>query len=260
MVDLNSILNPGFKSSDYNASNFTKFDYYSGSQITVWMGNILIDDISSIQWVRTQNKRPIYGYASQQFDDVAKGTVLIQGNFTVNFKQAGYLTLVMREIRKIYASTVENQQNWSTIKDLIGLHLKNGTFGPQTSQEIIDIGNSPDFASLAKIYENTIWGGGVPTTEDSQVSTDGVVAEAASAVDVLQHREIPKGFTILITYGNSSGSSARTLNDYIQSTTKTLVGVHLTGESQVIQTGGQPIMEQYDFIARGTDEQLGNER
>jgi hypothetical protein len=240
--------------------NINKFSYYSGSQITVWFGDIMIDDVVSIQWSRSQNKKPIYGYASQQFDAVAKGTVIIQGNFVLNFRQSGYLSLVMYEIKRLYGNMAQPAA-WPVIRGLVAQHLKNGTFGPQTTQEILDIGNDPDFMQLAKGYESAIWGGGVPNAMDPVLGTDeGNQYVNTSPPDVRQHQYIPDGFNILITYGNTSGNDARTMNDYVQSSTKSLTGVHLIGESQMIQTGGQNVMEQYDFFARGTDEQVGTSR
>ena len=249
--------NPGFR-TDYDVGSINKFDFYSGSQITVWFGDILMDDINSIQWARTQNKRPIYGYASQEFDAIARGTVLIQGNFAINFRQVGYLTAVMDEIKNIYKDITGgkaaeekakfNSESWPQIRRLIGHHLKNGTFGPTTNQEIKDIGDNPDFLELAKIYEDTIWG------EFSAIDEYG--KQRKIAADISQSEIIPNGFNILITYGNTSGSENQTLNSRLQSTTKALNGVHLIGESQAIQVGGQPVQEQYNFIARSTDEYI----
>jgi hypothetical protein len=249
--------------TDYTLGSANKFDFYSGSQITVWFGNILIDDINAIQWNRSQSKRPIYGYASQQFDAVAKGTVIIQGNFTINFRQRGYLSAVMLRIKDLYkkfsedGNTTEEKAKWDSsrwpvVRDLIGMHLRNGTFGPQTVEEITALGESPDFFELAKFYEELIWGEGALYGDEGK--------ETKSPVDVYQQDLLSDGFNILITYGNTSGSEARTLQDQLQSTTKTLNGVHLIGESQVIQVGGQPVLEQYDFIARGTDEYIGTTR
>lgn len=245
--------------NDYDYGSVNKFDFYSGSQITVWFGNILLDDINSIEWARTQNKRPIYGYASQQMDDVANGTVLIQGNFTINFRQKGYLPAIMEEIKGIYEHFVGeksseekarfDQEGWPEVRNIIGLHLKNGTFGPTTSAQIKELGESQDFMELAKIYEDTIWG------DLSLIDKKG--QKMNSAADVVQSRFIPDGFNILITYGNTSNSEARTMSEKLQSTTKSLNGVHIVGETQSIQVGGQPIQEQYNFIARGTDEFVG---
>lgn len=254
---MSALANPQFR-SDYDTGSVNKFDFYSGSQITVWFGNIFMDDINSIQWARTQNKRPIYGYASQKFDAVAKGTVLTQGNFTINFRQVGYLTAVMEEIKNIYkditgGKTAEekakfNLESWPQVRKLIGHHLKNGTFGPTTSQAMKDLGDSQDFLELAKIYEDTIWG--------DVTAIDEYGKQREIAADVSQSEIIPNGFNILITYGNTSGSENQTLNSRLQSTTKALNGVHLIGESQAIQVGGQPVQEQYNFIARSTDEYI----
>jgi hypothetical protein len=234
-----------------------KFDFYSGSQITIWFGNILIDDINSIQWVRNQSKLPIYGYASQLFDAVAKGTVIIQGNFTINFRQRGYVPAIIEKIGWLYKVLAPtdaeekikfDQKMWPVVRDQISLHLKNNTFGPSTIQEIQDMGNNPNFYDLAKIYEDVIWG---------DYGTAELIQDNA---DVKQHKEIPGGFNILISYGNASHTEAKTLRDHMQSTTKSLVGVHLMGESQMIQVGGQPVQEQYSFIARNTDEYIGTSR
>jgi len=234
-----------------------RFDFYSGSQISIWFGNILIDDINSIQWVRSQSKMPIYGYASQLFDAVADGVVIIQGSFSINFRQQGYIPAVLDNIITIYKNLAPtdptgkrqfDQTKWPQYKDMIALHLRNGTFGPQTMAEIQELGNSQNFFELAKVYEDTIWG------------TYGQADSAKEVSDVKQSIDIPGGFNILITYGNPSHNDAKTLKDHMQSTTKSLVGVHLMGESQLIQVGGQPIQEQYSFIARNTDEFIGNSR
>jgi len=248
--------------SSYDFGSANKFDYYSGSQITVWFGNILLDDVNSIEWARSQNKRPIYGYASQQFDVVANGTVLIQGNFTINFRQRGYLSAIVNEIKGIYEhftggktseeKAIFDQDSWPEVRNVIGLHLKNGTFGPTTSQQIKDLGDSRDFLDLAKLYEDVIWG------EETKGSLVGHPATSKLLpLDVQQAKEIPTGFNILITYGNTSGNETRTMKDKLQSTTKSLTGVHLIGETQSIQVGGQPVQEQYSFLARGTDEYVG---
>jgi hypothetical protein len=245
----------------YNQSQdqfINKFDFYSGSQITIWFGNILIDDINSIQWVRTQGKMPIYGYASQLFDAVADGTVVIQGSFAINFRQSGYISAVLESITTLYKVLAPDdptgkqqfdQTKWPVIKDLIASHLRNGTFGPSSIAEIQELGNSENFFDLAKVYEDTIWG-----------ASDARNPALINAPDVKQSMAIPGGFNILISYGNPSHTETNTLRDHMQTTTKSLVGVHLLGEAQMIQVGGQPIQEQYNFIARNTDEFMGTSR
>ena len=72
-----------------------KYDYFSGCQSKVYFGDIWVDDIITIQWNSTQGKTPIYGYASQNFDAVAKGTFIVEGSLTVSFKEVGYLNAIM---------------------------------------------------------------------------------------------------------------------------------------------------------------------
>jgi hypothetical protein len=244
--NLQSILNSGNKSGGSAALAFNKFDYYSGSQIAVWFGNVFVDDVASIQWQRQQNKKPIYGYASQMFDSVANGTVIIQGSFIINFKQSGFLSMVMDEIQQIY-SGVTVVENYEAVQQLVQMHLRMGTFGPKTSEEIVALGNSPDFIAEAAAFENIIW-------EDVKKPP------TTTGPDVYQPMIMPDGFDILINYGSTSGNEHSRYTDYLQSAEKALLGVHLIGESQVIQVGGQPVMEQYDFIARNTDAVTGTRR
>lgn len=253
------------KYNEYNIGSINKFDFYSGSQITVWFGNIMIDDINSIQWQYSQNKKPIYGYGSQQFDAVAKGTIIIQGEFVVNFRQRGYISMVLDEIKSIYGN-IDNSEAWPEVKRLIGLHLKQGTFGPTTSEELINIGNSSDFAEIAQMYETTIWGVSEKGTLGGAFGAGLGIEDKGSLIDnipppdVQQSNILPDGFNILVTYGNPNHTAVKTLNEHMQSTVKSIVGVHLVGEAQSIQVGGQPCMEQYSFIARGIDENIGTIR
>jgi hypothetical protein len=259
-----SVINHGTKSTAGLIIN--KFDFYSGSQIGVWFDTIYLDDINSIQWTRQQSKKPLYGYASQLFDSVANGTVLISGNFTVNFRQSGYLASVMGAIKHLYNST-SNKENWPALRNIIDAHMKNGTFGPKTITELQDLGSSPDFIELSKAYEDIVWGPGVPLGDQPGRNTPQSVRDASERSynedsnrrrpsDIAQSYDAPDGFNITITYGNNATNQPNSISDYLQSTSKSLNGVHLLGESQIIQVGGQPAMEQYEFIARNTDETI----
>lgn len=241
----------GYKTTSQIGYTSNKFDFYSGSQITVWFGNVHIDDINSIQWVRTNSKMPIYGYASQLYDGVANGIITIQGTFAINFRQRGYLSAVMESISDLYAAlspydpkqkSMFDKRQWPLVQKMISNSLRNGTFGPQTMAEIQEIGKNPEFMDLSDLYRSAIWQDDIP-----QDFVD-------DAADTRQTTAIPDGFKILVQYGNSSQTQLNTINDRMHSTNKTLNGVHLTGETQTIRVGGQPVQEQYSFIARNTDE------
>ena len=79
-------------------------DWYSGSQIMVMMGDILIDDAVGITIRGQQQKVPVWGYASQYYSFVADGQVSFSGELTIAFKETAYLLFPARR----YANQVRN--------------------------------------------------------------------------------------------------------------------------------------------------------
>jgi len=238
--------------TDLNYTELQSFSYHSGSQISVWFGDVWVNDISAISWQYSQEKRPLYGYASQHFDAVAKGQVFLQGSFTVNFRNRDYISFIMKELPKLYEDIQaesydgSSSDTWRAIRPAISTHLRNGTFGPSTNAEILALAQSDNFWETADLYENAIWG---ELEKDSGMSID--------TADVMQYNIKPNGFDITITYGQISDKEPRSLYDVLSSTGKTLNGVQLTGSSQVIRANGEPIQEEYSFIARDMDKSIG---
>jgi len=76
-------------------------DYFSGSQMFLYIGNVWLDEVTSLQYTTQQIKTPIYGYASQLWDDCAAGHVLVQGQFSINFKEQGYLWATLRRTKNV---------------------------------------------------------------------------------------------------------------------------------------------------------------
>ena len=76
-------------------------DYFSGSQVAIYIGDVLVDEITSMNFAVHQSRAPIYGYADKYFRDVSEGNVLVQGTFTINFKEAGYLWLILNRYRAV---------------------------------------------------------------------------------------------------------------------------------------------------------------
>jgi len=233
--------NPTIKTTELQS-----FSYHSGAQISVWFDDIWVNDISSISWQYSQEKRPLYGYASSYFDAVARGQVMVQGNFTVNFRQEGYIRFVIDNIRRLERavktsfSASEANERWKKIRPTIASHLKNGTFGPQSYEEIKNLGQSLNFWEDVDAYENIIW----ESLEDQEK------LGPHGSPDMVQHVTQPEGFNIHVIYGEVVDKRSETPYDVMSSTTKVLKGVHLIGSSQIIQANGEPIQEGYAFFAR----------
>ncbi|HLX52685.1 MAG TPA: hypothetical protein VKR58_02030, partial [Aquella sp.] len=75
-------------------------DYFTGNSAVLYIGDVFVDEVTSFAFTVQQNKTPIYGYASQLFDDVAAGQVIVQGSFSINFKESGYLWLILHRYKK----------------------------------------------------------------------------------------------------------------------------------------------------------------
>lgn len=57
--------------------------YYCGADVQIWVNGTWFDNVSSFQYALTNNKSPVYGYFSEEFDAVARGTRLVQGQIGV---------------------------------------------------------------------------------------------------------------------------------------------------------------------------------
>lgn len=88
-------------------------DYYAGADVGVFIGGLWVDDIITIQHTLTNNKSPIYGYMSEKFDAVTRGTTIVQGQFAIAFKETGYLTTILENYKK------ENAGNITTIEETL---------------------------------------------------------------------------------------------------------------------------------------------
>jgi len=101
---------PNEYSDRYNYETY-KYDYYSGSQAKVFIGDIWVDDVVTIQYNVRQTKEPIYGYASQNYDAVAMGTVLGEGTMVVAFKEVGYLNVIRSYLQEQEKGVGQAQRN-----------------------------------------------------------------------------------------------------------------------------------------------------
>lgn len=113
-----SFRSPDTQSSRYNYRTY-KSDYFCGTQAKIYFGDIWVDDIITIQYSTNQNKTPIYGYASEHYDAVAPGTVLVEGQMTIAFKEVGYLNV-------IHSLLNEQRINVERAKNNVTQRLKRG--------------------------------------------------------------------------------------------------------------------------------------
>ena len=259
-----------------------EYDYFSGSQIGIYVGDVFVDDIASISFEIAQNKAPIYGYSSRFYDAIAEGTVIVQGELFVNYKEQGYLWAILdRYHSKLQSANekdkVRNAATRRTIEQLLQdeRRLLDGTGatldealaavdeglykgGLPSGSEPIDIFNlykdlaaleDDAFEDVAERFEYIIWDKDQKDFEqgnaliDPSVQTERKYAEDAGQLSQFRRPDQFPPFDIWITYGDITNPRAN-------STLTKLIGVSLTGSSQTIQISGEPILERYTFFAK----------
>jgi len=188
--------------------------YYCGGQAEIYLNDVLIDELNSLMFNTITNRSPIYGYASQLFDTVVKGNLIIHGTLTVNFIEAGYLNIIAQHL-------------WdrSAPPNDLGISLRDS-----------DLDTSTEFRARQTINQIHQLG----NKEFKKLATD-LNKKQNGSHQVTRFDKIPP-FDIYAVFGNHRDPDAN-------HTVKHIKGVYLTGESMVVEASGQPIMEQYSFIA-----------
>lgn len=247
-------------------------EYFSGSQMLLYIGDVWVDEITSLHYGRVTTKQPIYGYASQLWDDVSDGHVLVQGQFTINYKEQGYLWAILRRFKNIStnqalgARTGTNRDakfdralgiDGDGFEDRRPVWGSNATKVNRASIERITSGkatrgqqykfyhdlagystfdiNSPKdkaFEDIVEEFEDQIWAKGL----NNEGLNSQIRNPDASEFD---------GFDIYVTFGNYEVPTAN-------HTVQKIIDVRLNSQTKTVKIDGEPIQEAYSFIARTT--------
>lgn len=259
-------------------------EYFTAAQCSVYIGDILIDEITSLQVSVLQKKMPIYGYASQLFDKVAKGTVLVEGNFTINFKESGYLNTVLERYKSLNGDSslpslspyVSGNAFSQQLKNRTGGAKQNGTKGflsrlnieqaqqnqriadavvegkingrPITPEELIDFYQDLSGFNNDSPARSGSVSGALPGIEDTFESFEDRVWSTSNDDAEWNDRRADSNrfddFTIYVAWGDYN------TNDRVNHTSKRIDNVRIIGQHQQMDLSGEPVQEAYSFIAR----------
>ncbi|MCK9429440.1 MAG: hypothetical protein M0R17_05510 [Candidatus Omnitrophica bacterium] len=275
------------------------YDYYSSSDCKIFLGDIWCDDIVSIQYNCSQSKTPIYGYASQNFDAIAKGQILVQGTLAIAFKEVGYLNVIQatleaqrRNSSEVISSKIKSYQTEAkdgTAKFIPRLNTigeqsvdsqVSFQYSPNGSPQIIrqqqtieqiltskkgniassgvakELGLGPsdnrDFEDFAEVLEDSIWGdsnGQAINLVDKLKRVDEFDYNSNGGITTAKGRQYSDVLNIMLTFGD--------INDYRAEHTMIVINdVHFTSSSLIVNTDGNPIFEEYTFIARDINDSI----
>ncbi|MGG2085295.1 hypothetical protein [Lysinibacillus pakistanensis] len=195
-----------------NKHSTTNKRYYSSIDAEIYFGDFYIDEITHIAYTIQQNVMPLYGYNSYVYDEMAIGSRIINGQFTINFTKSNYL---IELLQKLESSTVQ----------LLGEKVSKEDDG-QESDVITGQSSTSDNSIINKRESN-----------DTYMSTN---------YDGIRQSKRPlwfTGFDIDVMFGRASSLSSKT--DHVM-----LEGVYLVSSMLNLDQNGQPVSETYTFIAR----------
>lgn len=227
----------------------------------IYIGDVFVDEITSISYTLRQSKTPIYGYASQLFDTTSRGQVIVQGQFTINFKEQGYLWAILcrwfnqaagpgRIANSLIAGKLNadpDGRGGAPIRGSNGTLMSRAgierlTSGDATRAERYQAYNSlagystfsggardKTFEDIMEAFEDHIW---------SNKTNDELLQMTRRADD--NHFD---GFDIFCTFGNYA-------NKFANHTVCKIIGVRLLGFGKVVALGQNPVQESYEFLAR----------
>lgn len=199
-------------------------EYFSGSQASIFIGDVWVDDILDWQCSVGAQATPIYGYGSTFYDRAVQGRVLVQGSFTINFREPNYLFAILARYQSFKPRlNVKEQQVTSPL--LEDLELKELSY--QDKRKNIDnfFSDLNSEGTIEGSVSNMILGGTGITEDPSRTSN---------------HFAIPT-FDIRIGYGT-------TLDE--NTVAEKILDVKLVGKGKIISANGEPIRESYSFFAK----------
>lgn len=225
--------------------------YYGGLDVGVYMGQIFIDDIVQIGYVQTEQVRPCYGYADWTPHHFQHGARIVQGSFTINFKDANHILKTM--------DMVTSPQSSKAIDTILGVDPKMNNKVKQVLTKDLTM------EDMMTMYTNSIGGGkeGFLQYKEAAKQLYWKLPGQQSTTNLMNDLVLPSDtrprykyeFDITIKYSEPEddmrgiGDDNRSLKGSF-GTIRTIKGCHLTSEAQTIEDSGKNVLEMYSFVAR----------
>ena len=266
--------------------NVYEYDWFSGSQINLMIGDVLIDSCVGLQFKVDQSKTPVYGYASQYYSFAADGKVLVQGSFSIAFKEAGYLFWPMRRFINREAEGEWTSPRYSTDKEGNIIHgydltKSDGTFlneaqkarrkevmkanveqmakwqhgdnlkaGSEYNNFWLELGAMEDdkFEDWAEVFEDAIWYGSDPA---NPLMRDKLFSNNLEEHQLISQEDVlshrrADQYPQIDIWITYGDMSRQPVNH----TVKKIMDVSFVGQAQTVEVSGEPTYEVYNFFAK----------
>lgn len=249
------------------------YDYFfSGEDVKIFIDGLFDAtdemDIASMAYVVKQEKQPLYGFWSYNYDAMMYGTRLITGEFSIYSRYPRRMTQLLEKAAKVRSESSNANPSTSVISSL----------------------NSSIEDKSDEININKYW----TSTQLDRVTTGAKTLSALEGYEDTSHNifSAHPPFNLVIFYGaEETGITSTSISTYKSGTEVNeqlnsdrilatdmnerssllannrtpmkivLQNVQLVSMSTSYQSGGQPLVENYQFIARDfyfTDDNIGD--
>lgn len=230
-------------SPEFIAPNIVQGKYFTMTQARLYIGTLFIDELNSVQFTLQDNQIPIYGYASRDFDALAQGKALVQGQLTINFISEGYLYTALNA----YAENVgqppaavggtakvaaQQQARMNTlVTGLNSSSLIDNTAAITTAkQEVLNLAATSNGKTLLNNAKTL-------NIQNNDVEQNNLLGLAGGDYPNAVYQNIP--FDIVINFQGAG-----------RTVTRRLESCSLISNETVMDHNGSPILDSYGFIAR----------
>lgn len=153
--------------------------------VELYFGDTYIEDAHDISWQVIQQQQPLFGYNSYLFDELALGSRIVQGTFTINFTGAGVVDRLINAAKNTTSLASSYTITKSTTENTVMEHKNNGVVS--TGDEKAPIWTPLFDLDIVCMGDNA---GGQPAhmiIEDANVSRCGTQVSAQGGVLMQQY-------------------------------------------------------------------------
>lgn len=236
-----------------------KKEYFSGSNAKVYFGDVWLDQMASISFELQEQVAPVYGFHSYTFDRISRGSRIVQGSFSLNFTENGYLQTILD-------SLASKEKSQGVINPRAEANKMKHTTSEQTIQTLLQAEGSDSYQDYIDSLKASFWGQSTPTliggyTPDKDKEAHFYAKRYDETTGQVTENHLKEhGFNILIDYSPDANytdfeqclKNIQTNGSLLQ-TYRTIIGVHITGVSEQLSNNGQVLQQHYQFIARDLD-------
>ena len=122
----------------------------------MYIGNVFVDELDSVQFVLQDNKIPMYPYMGRYFAAIGQGRSLVRGQIAINFISEGYLYAVLDNYE---TSPISSNPQQEELNQMVAAQSNPGQTGLDTAKSYSKKVQLGSLATTAQ-FPNAVYQGG----------------------------------------------------------------------------------------------------